>query len=318
MNKIYIITGSHGFIGSHLVNILLQMGYKLICIDKLSYASNLDNIQDKDNPNFIFWQQDISDKDFVEKYTEKFDKLTIDGIYHLAAESHVDNSIKNGKPFIDSNLVGTFNILELTKTLNTKLIYTSTDETIGSISMGFGIESDRLKTASVYSATKAGAELLCQAYFATHKLNVCISRCGNNLGEFQHKEKFCPKIIINALNDKEIPVYGDGKNIRQWTYVQNHVDDLILVMNNGKAGQIYHVGGGEHFNNNQIVEIILEKLNKSKSLIKYIDDRKGHDFRYAIRISPEILQWRNKDYINFNEGIDKTIKYYKNLCSQKS
>jgi dTDP-glucose 4,6-dehydratase len=268
--KNYICTGGFGFICSVLINTLLKQGHKIICIDKLSYASNLDYIEDKDNPNFLFWHEDLIN---IHHYWDELKDLKVDGIFHLAAESHVDNSIANPYPFIDSNVKGTLNVLELTKLLNTKLVACSTDETLGSINEGFAIESDTLHTNSVYSASKAAGELLCQAYFSTHKLNVCVTRCGNNLGPHQHHEKFCPKVILNALQDKEIPVYGDGKNIRQWTYVQNHVEDLINVMNNGKAGQIYHVGGGEHFTNNEIVNIILEKLGKPKSLIKMVPDR---------------------------------------------
>jgi len=310
MSKTYIVTGSAGFIGSNLINTLLLNGDKMICLDKLSYASNCDYKRHLNNKNFIFRVIDISSKSFVKKIeTEFLGKINIDGIFHLSANSHVDNSISNPEPFIYDNIVGTFNILELTKLFNIKLVMVSTDEVIGSIETGDGDENYLLKPNSVYSASKASSELLCRAYFITHKLNVCTTRCGNNFGLLQHGEKLIPKIIKNAQNDIKIPIYGDGKNIRQWTFVQNHIDDLILVMDNGKAGKIYHVGGGEHFTNNQIVEKILTKLNKPKSLIQPVKDRLGHDFRYSIKISDDILKWRkNKPYIGFNEGLDILLK----------
>lgn len=314
--KTFIVTGGAGFIGSHLVNTLLKLGNKVICIDKLSYASDLNNI-DKDNYNFYFCQADIADTNFINDFTPVF-KLKIDGIYHLAAESHVDNSISNPSPFIDSNVKGTLNILELAKRSGAKLLYISTDETVGSIKDGWATENSPLETNSVYSASKAAGELLCQSYISTHDLNINITRCGNNYGPHQHREKFISKTIVNALGNIDIPVYGSGKNIRQWTYVQNHVDDLILLMENDIKSphkNIFHVGGGEHFDNNQIVDTILEKLNKPKTLIKFVEDRKGHDFRYSIKISKNLLELRNlnkKEYISFGDGINKTIDWYKN------
>ena len=309
MPKTFIVTGGFGFIGSNLVNELLAKGRKVICFDKLTYAAKLEYVRERDSENFLFYQEDITDPTIF----ERFDWLDdVEGIFNLAAESHVDNSIANPYPFIDTNIKGTLNMLELARRLNTKMVQVSTDEVIGSIDDGEATEDFPLITNSSYSASKGAAELFCRAYLATHNVNVVITRCGNNFGPNPHSEKFIPKIIRNALDNEPIPVYGSGTNIRQWTYVKNHIEDLILIMEHGEKGKTYNVGWGEHYTNNQIVKLILKKLNKPESLIKYVEDRKGHDFRYSVRVNDLLLELRKAQdfpYVPFEHGIDLTLQH---------
>lgn len=311
MPKTYIVTGGYGFIGSNLVNELLARGHTVLCFDKMTYAANSNNIKSNNGGLFFCWGRDIANECWTEVFNWAAGK--IDGIFNLAAESHVDNSIKNPFPFVETNIKGTINMLEMARRFGTRILQVSTDEVVGSIAEGAATEDFPLVTNSSYSASKAAAELFCRAYQETHHIDIVITRCGNNFGPNQHEEKFIPKIIKNALNNLSIPVYGVGNNIRQWTYVQNHVEDLILVMEHGVAGKTYNVGWGEHYTNNDIVKIILNKLNKPESLIQYVEDRKGHDFRYSITNNPLLWELRAAHampYIQFEPGIDLTLRQY--------
>lgn len=317
--KIVLVTGGYGFIGTHLLEYLLQnTEYNIINVDKLTYAANPNYIQKfitNNNysnrlTNFNF---DISNKEYCKHL---FETNKIDKIIHLAAESHVDNSITGPAPFIQSNIVGTFNVLDLAKQFNIqKVVYVSTDEVYGALTNldqeGFR-EDRKLEPSSVYSASKASADLLALSYFKTYGLDINITRCCNNFGAYQHQEKLIPKIIINALQGKYIPVYGTGENMREWIHAKDHCLAICKVLENGKAGEIYNIGSGVLDTNINIVTYILDYLGRSHNLIEYVEDRKGHDFIYKIdstKIRRE-LKWKPYISSNFSDQLKGTIDWY--------
>lgn len=311
MTKI-LITGGAGFIGSNFVIHMTKKypQYKIINLDALTYCGNLENLKEiEDKSNYSFIKGNITDKNLVKQLT-----VDVDYIVNLAAETHVDRSIKDPDIFIKTNIMGTQVLLEAAKENGIKkFLQVSTDEVYGSLGdQGYFTEETPLAPNSPYSASKAGADLMVRAYHKTYKLPMNITRCSNNYGPYQYPEKLIPLMISNALEDKELPVYGDGLNIRDWLHVHDHCTALDLVLHKGKDGEIYNIGGNNEKKNIEIVKLILKNLKKPESLIKYVKDRPGHDRRYAIdstKIQKE-LGW--KPEYSFEEGMVKTIRWYLN------
>jgi len=324
--KTYLITGGAGFIGSNFILYMLNkyQDIQIINLDKLTYAGNLENLNSvKNDIRHIFVQGDICDKRLVSSLFEEYD---INYVVHFAAESHVDRSIKEPEIFAKTNVLGTVNMLNCAKNAwekengfmqGVKFLHVSTDEVYGSLgSEGFFHEATPLDPHSPYSSSKAGSDLMVKAYFDTYKMPINITRCSNNYGPFQFPEKLIPLLINNCLQHKNLPVYGDGLNIRDWLFVEDHAKAIDMVINAGKVGEIYNVGGHNERTNIQIVKTVIEYINKNidkqvtENLIKYVEDRKGHDRRYAIapdKIKGE-LGWYPET--TFEVGIKKTIKWY--------
>lgn len=324
----YLVTGGAGFIGSNFIHYMLNKysDAKVINLDKLTYAGNLENLKDVEgNPNYKFIQADICDKEAVENIFARYD---IDYVVNFAAESHVDRSIKEPEVFVKTNILGTVTLLNAAKLAwedkdgfkeGKKYLQVSTDEVYGSLgSEGFFMESTPLNPHSPYSASKASADLIVKAYYDTYKMPVNITRCSNNYGPYQFPEKLIPLIINNCLNEKPIPVYGDGLNIRDWLYVEDHCRAIDMVINNGKLGEVYNIGGHNERTNIYIVKTIIEYIsrnaenNVSEKLIKYVEDRKGHDRRYGIDPNKikDALGWTPDT--KFEDGIKRTIDWYLN------
>ena len=319
--KRIIVTGGYGFIGSNLIRILLKKNYKVLNIDNLKYSSNKYNLANLKSRNYTFLKTDINDKLKLIKYFEKFKPYAI---FNLAAETHVDRSIINPSAFIKSNILGVFNLLEAIKNyksktnINIKLIHISTDEVYGDIKKpARSDENYSYKPSSPYSASKASADHLILSYVRTYRLNAIITNCSNNYGPRQFPEKFIPKIIYNIINNKTIPVYGRGKNSREWLYVTDHCNALIKILKKGKLGEKYNIGSNINLTNLEVVKTILDVVRKNKLVyigknvkIKFVKDRPGHDLRYAInskKLKKE-LNWKSK--ISFDKGIFQTIKWY--------
>jgi dTDP-glucose 4,6-dehydratase len=310
-----LITGGAGFIGSNFVRHIFKKypKYKIINLDKLTYAGNLDNLKDiADNAaaegKYSFVRGDISDKVVVEDIL----KDGVDAIINFAAESHVDRSIDDSRVFVDTNIIGTQVLLDAAlKFQVNRYIQISTDEVYGSLGpTGKFSESTPLAPNSPYSASKTSADLFVRAFYETYGLNTVITRCSNNYGPYQFPEKLIPLFITNAFYDQELPLYGDGKNIRDWIFVTDHCKAIDLVLHHGKPGQVYNIGGNEEKDNTEITKTILNALNKPESLIKYVKDRPGHDRRYAIddsKIKNE-LGW-SQEY-DFETGMNETVKWY--------
>ena len=314
MSKNVLVTGAAGFIGANFAEYFVNKhpDYKVVVVDKLTYAGNMDNLK-KVQDKIEFEQADICD---FEKMKEIFKKYDINGVIHFAAESHVDNSIKNPFIFTHTNVIGTHTLLETAKQIwgegsSNKFVHISTDEVYGSLKEdGYFTEKSPIKPSSPYSASKASSDLIALAYKETFKMNVNVTNCSNNYGPYQHNEKLIPHMIKLALNNEKLPVYGEGLNIRDWLYVEDHCEAIDLVFHNGVSGERYNIGGHNERRNIQIVKLILERLGKSEDLIEHVADRKGHDYRYAIdptKIKNE-LGWYPKT--KFEDGIIKTIDWY--------
>jgi dTDP-glucose 4,6-dehydratase len=313
MEKI-IVTGGLGFIGSNLINILKDK-YFIINIDKVSYASNFKNIY-SNIKNYKFYKQDINNKIFIKNILKKYNPSII---FNLAAETHVDRSIDGPKKFIESNILGVFNILESIKNYKKKikLIHISTDEVYGDIKKNHkSREEDRYNPSSPYSSSKAGGDLLIRSYIRTYKIPAIITNCCNNFGPNQYPEKLIPTIIYNILNDKPIPIYGKGKNVREWIYVKDHCNALIKIAEKGVVGESYNVGSGTVLNNIQIAKRIIsifKKMNNNqniKSKIRFVKDRPGHDLRYCLDSSKikNKLKWKCES--GFDQRLSETIAWY--------
>lgn len=334
--KTYLVTGGAGFIGSNFILYLFRK-YKdkirVINLDALTYAGNLENLKEvENNDNYKFLRLDICDKEAMLKVFESYD---IDRVIHFAAESHVDRSIKSPEVFVNTNVLGTLNLINAARMAwerqggylpDKKYIQVSTDEVYGSLEdeKGYFYETTPLNPRSPYSASKASADLLVKSYIETFGFPANITRCSNNYGPYQFPEKLIPLIINNALNGKKLPVYGTGRNIRDWLYVEDHAKAIDLVAEKGTVGEVYNIGGHNEKRNIEIVEIIIDTLLKilpendsrrdkiSRGLITFVEDRKGHDFRYAIapdKIGKE-LGW--KPETPFDKGIRLTIEWYLN------
>lgn len=310
-----IVTGGAGFIGGNFVHYMIKKypDYQIICLDKLTYAGNLETLESvMDNPHFTFVKGDIADREFVYGL---FEKEKPDIIVNFAAESHVDRSITDPGIFLQTNVIGTGVLLDACRVYGIKRYHqVSTDEVYGDLPLSrpdlFFTETTPLHTSSPYSASKASADLLVLAYHRTFGLPVTISRCSNNYGPYHFPEKLIPLMIANCLNDKPLPVYGKGENVRDWLYVEDHCAAIDLIIHDGKVGEVYNIGGHNERTNLQVVETIIDALGKSRDLIKYVTDRPGHDMRYAIdptKIHDE-LGWEPKT--KFDDGIKKTIQWY--------
>ena len=313
MEKI-IITGGLGFIGSNLINILKNK-YFIINIDKITYASNFKNI-DPYIKNYKFYKQDINNKIFMKSILKKYNPSII---FNLAAETHVDRSIDGPEEFIKNNIFGVFSLIEAIRNYKKKikLIHISTDEVYGDIKKNYkSKEDDAYKPSSPYSASKASGDLLIKSYIRTYKIPAIITNCCNNFGPNQYPEKLIPTIIYNIINKKPIPIYGEGKNVREWIYVKDHCDALIKIAEKGILGENYNIGSGIVLNNIQITKIIIsafEKINYNKNIknkIIFVQDRPGHDLRYCLDSSKikNKLKWKCKS--NFDQRINETIFWY--------
>ena len=323
--RTYLVTGGAGFIGSNYIHYMFKKygdTIRIINVDKLTYAGNLENLEDiKDRENYTFIRADICDSEAIQKI---FDENDIDRVVHFAAESHVDRSIRNPEVFVKTNVLGTLVMLNAAKAAwelpdgtfkeDKKFLHVSTDEVYGDLPLDrpdlFFTEETPIHTSSPYSSSKAGADLLVLAYHRTYGLPVTISRCSNNYGPYHFPEKLIPLMIANALNDKPLPVYGKGENVRDWLYVEDHCKAIDLIIHKGRVGEVYNIGGHNEMRNIDIVKLICKELGKPESLITYVADRKGHDMRYAIdptKIHNE-LGWLPET--KFADGIKKTIQWY--------
>ena len=307
-----LVTGGAGFIGSCFVRHVLKKhpDYKIINLDALTYCGNLENLDDlKNNPNHTFVKGNICDKKLAQELISE-----VDCVVNFAAESHVDNSIKHPEIFVETNVQGTLNLLQVSKELGVdRFLQVSTDEVYGTLGKtGYFYETTPLAPNSPYSASKAGADMLVRAYFETYKMPVLNTRCSNNYGPYQYPEKLIPFFISQLLKGEKVPVYGDGLNVRDWLYVYDHCEAIDVVLHKGRVGEVYNIGGHNEKTNLEITHLILDAMGKDETSIKYVEDRLGHDRRYAIsndKITSE-LGWAPS--ITFEEGIKLTIDWYLN------
>lgn len=310
-----LVTGGAGFIGANFIIYMLENypDYQFICLDNLTYAGNLSTLKSvEDFENFTFYKCDIVNKKSVEKI---FKKEKPDIVINFAAESHVDRSIENPQIFIDTNVKGTVTLMDACLKYDVKRFHqVSTDEVYGDLPLDrpdmFFTENTPIQTSSPYSSSKAAADLFVQAYNRTYGLATTISRCSNNYGPYHFPEKLIPLMIINALNNKPLPIYGEGVNIRDWLFVTDHCRAIDMIIKNGTIGEVYNVGGHNEKRNIDVIKIILKKLNKPESLISYVEDRKGHDQRYAIDPTKIYNELGWEPTVKFEEGIDITINWY--------
>lgn len=304
-----LVTGGCGFIGSNFIWHILNKypDYSVINLDKLTYAGNLENTKSfSDNSNYKFVQGDICDPKIVDDVMSK-----VDVVLNFAAESHVDNSISSAREFGETNFIGTLNLLEHAKKHGVRFVQISTDEVYGSIKKGSFTEASPLEPNSPYSSSKAAADLLVQSYIATHKMDAVITRSSNNYGPHQHVEKLIPLFITNLLKGKKLPLYGDGSNVRDWIYVLDNCEAIDLIMHKGESGKTYNIGGDNELANIEITKLILQELGKDESHIDYVEDRKGHDFRYSLSCDRlKSLGWKPRK--DFKTGMKETIQWYGN------
>ncbi|MDQ0162552.1 dTDP-glucose 4,6-dehydratase [Aeribacillus alveayuensis] len=307
-----LVTGGAGFIGSNFVHYMLEKypNYKVVNYDLLTYAGKLENLKDVENhPNYTFVKGDINNRELVDYLVKTHE---IDVIVNFAAESHVDRSITDPDIFVKTNVLGTQALLDVAKANHIKkYVQISTDEVYGTLGeTGYFTEETPLAPNSPYSASKAGGDLLVRAYHETYGLNVNITRCSNNYGPYHFPEKLVPLMITNVLEGKELPIYGDGQNIRDWLHVKDHCAGIDLVIHKGRPGEVYNIGSHNERTNNEIVHLIVEKLGVSKDLIKYVADRPGHDRRYAINPTKIMTELGWKPQYTFEKGIAETIQWY--------
>ncbi len=310
-----IVTGGAGFIGGNFVHYMLKSypNYEIVCLDALTYAGNMETLKPIINhQNFKFYKADISNREAIHRI---FEEIAPDTIVNFAAESHVDRSIEDSGIFLQTNIIETQVLMDACRRFGVKRYHqVSTDEVYGGTPLDqlnlFFSEEAPIHASNPYSASKAAADLLVQAYYRTYQLAVTISRCSNNYGPYQFPEKLIPLMIVNTLNDKPLPVYGKGENIRDWLYVEDHCVAIDMIIHKGTVGEVYNIGGHNERANLEVVRTILRELRKSESLITYVSDRKGHDMRYAIDSSKihKELGWGPS--IMFDEGIQKTIGWY--------
>lgn len=325
MKKTILITGGAGFIGSHVVRLFVNKypDYNIVNLDKLTYAGNLENLKDiEKKQNYSFVKGDIVDEEFI---TQLFTQHQFDGVIHLAAESHVDRSIANPLEFIKTNILGTVNLLNAARKIwqndfeGKRFYHISTDEVYGSLGeTGFFTETTAYDPRSPYSASKASSDHLVRAYFHTYKLPVVVSNCSNNYGSFQFPEKLIPLCIHNIKNNKPVPVYGKGENVRDWLFVEDHAAAIDLIYHSGNTGETYNIGGDNEWKNIELVRLLCKIMDgelqrpagTSEQLITYVKDRAGHDLRYAIDFSKLNAELGWKPSLNFEEGLRKTVQWY--------
>ena len=319
MNKKIIVTGGLGFIGSNLIELLLKNNFSIINLDKVSYSSIFYNTKDFKSLNYKFIKCDINNQN---KLLKIFNKIKPSCIFNLAAETHVDRSIDGPKEFINSNIVGVFNLLEAFKKFSTsykktKLIHVSTDEVYGDLLKGRSSENYPYKPSSPYAASKASSDHLVYSYVRTFKIPAIITNCSNNYGPKQHPEKLIPKLIYNIIKNKNLPIYGNGKNSREWIYVMDHCKALLQVYKYGKIGEFYNIGSNKNLNNIEITKALLRiskkyiKLGKNVK-VKFVKDRPGHDIRYALNSNKIKNKLKWKPLISFQNGLEKTFSWYLN------
>ncbi len=304
-----LVTGGAGFIGSNFIRYIIKKypHYEIVNLDKLTYAGNLDNLKDiENNPNYAFVKGDICDTVIVDELAKD-----VSAIVNFAAESHVDRSIADPSEFIRTNIDGTYNLLEATKRYNvSRFIQVSTDEVYGSIDEGSSKETDSLRPSSPYAASKAAADMLVLSYRVTFNLPVIVARSSNNFGPYQYPEKIIPLFITNALEDKFVPLYGDGMNIRDWLYVIDNCQGIDLILHRGREGEVYNIGGGNELRNIDLTRRVLKILRKPESLIQPVKDRPGHDRRYSLDCSKieRELGWTPR--FDFERALEDTVKWY--------
>jgi dTDP-glucose 4,6-dehydratase len=306
-----LVTGGAGFIGSCFIRNELKKhpDYKIINLDALTYCGNIENLKDvENNPNYTFVHGNICDRNLVRELI-----ADSDCVINFAAETHVDNSIKHPEIFVETNVQGTLNLLQASKEIGVeRYLQVSTDEVYGSLETGYFYETTPIAPSSPYSASKASADLLVRAYYETYKLPTLNTRCSNNYGPYQYPEKLIPFFISKLIQGEKVPVYGDGLNVRDWLYVYDHCEAIDVILHKGKVGEIYNIGGHNEKTNLEITRLILEAMDKNEESIEYVEDRLGHDRRYAIsndKITSE-LGW--KPSLTFEEGIKLTIDWYLN------
>jgi dTDP-glucose 4,6-dehydratase len=308
--KKLLITGGAGFIGSNFIRYILNKyaDYHVVNLDKLTYCGNLDNLKDVElNSRYSFVKGDITDAELADKLVKD-----CDAVINFAAETHVDRSIKDPASFVRTNVFGTYTLLEAAKKFCTGLfIQISTDEVYGSIVKGKFREEDPLEPNSPYSATKAAGDLLARSYYVTYKLPVIITRSSNNFGPYQYPEKVIPLFVTNLIENKKVPVYADGKNVRDWLFVIDNCEAIDAVLHDGKAGEIYNIGGGHEITNLELTHAILRKMGKGRESVQFVEDRPGHDKRYALDIRKvRALGWKGRH--DFSSALELTVEWYKN------
>ena len=303
-----LVTGGCGFIGSNFIRHIINKydDYYIANLDKLTYAGNLENLRDiEQNPRYEFLKGDICDEDIVDRAVKD-----CDAIVNFAAESHVDRSIKDPSSFVRTNVFGTYVLLEAARKYKThKFLHISTDEVYGSVERGYSKEDDLLMPNSPYSATKASGDLLARSYFATYKMPIMITRSSNNFGPYQYPEKIIPLFVTNAIENKTLPLYADGSNVRDWIFVLDNCEGIDLVLHKGKLGEVYNIGGENETSNLELTSSILGILSKPKNLIKNVADRPGHDKRYALNCAKiNDLGWQRR--YTFDEALEQTVRWY--------
>ena len=305
-----LVTGGAGFIGSNFVKLWLQGSFveisKVTVVDSLTYAGNLSNFTEEELNSFRFIQGDICDKRLIEGIISN-----VDAVINFAAESHVDRSIADSRSFMQTNIMGVFNLLEaIRKNPQVRFLQVSTDEVYGSILEGSWVESDPLLPNSPYSASKASAELVVRSYVQTHNLDCIITRCSNNYGSHHYPEKLIPLFITNLIEGKKVPVYGNGQNVRDWLHVKDHCLGLYLALTKGISGETYNIGGGAELSNMEITQKILDHFEKSLDDVEFVPDRLGHDFRYSVNWDKARNQLGYNPRVSFKSGLEETIKWY--------
>lgn len=303
-----LVTGGCGFIGSNFIRYMLgkHPGCKIVNLDKLTYAGNPDNLKDlESNPDYHFVRGDICDPVIVDRVMKN-----VDEVVHFAAESHVDRSIEDGSVFVKTNVLGTHTLLDAALRHGIRrFVHISTDEVYGSTVDGSFKETDILTPSSPYSASKAGSDLIARSYFITHKLPVIVTRCTNNFGPYQYPEKLIPLFVTNILEGKRVPVYGSGKNVRDWIFVLDHCKGIDFILSHGEDGEVYNIGGGNEKTNIEITRRILDLLGADESMIEYVRDRPGHDLRYSLDCSKlRAMGWKPEH--TFDEALERTVRWY--------